>query len=126
MSLKKDGQTILRRWQLSFMAFCVEALQVKPRKQQRQFIREFGKIWSNKYKKRILGLELTPEEEEYNNKVGISVMSGRGSGKDAVTSWAVIWVQTCFTPHEVMATGPSADHMKTVLWPEINLWPKRS
>lgn len=60
---------------------------------------------------------------EYAQKIGISIMSGQGPGKDAFAAWAIIWLEYCFRPEVLIpCTGPGEDQLKNILWPETGRW----
>lgn len=69
---------------------------------------------------------LTDEERVYVNKLGISIMSGKGTGKDAWTSWVIIWFQTFFDDALCPCTAPTDHQLKDVLWAEISRWLRTS
>jgi len=122
---EKTLERLVKRWTFgphAFYYFVTEALSVTPYSQQKEFIYALNSIIQAKLKKRILKQTLTSEEEVLNNKLGVCVRAGRGPGKEAVTSWAQIWFQSMFEPHEVLATGPNAEHLKTVYWKEVYKW----
>ncbi len=65
------------------------------------------------------GHTLTKAEEEYARKIGISIMSGRGTGKDVLCAALMFWFLTCFPSPLVAATAPTAHQLKDVLWREL-------
>lgn len=52
----------------------------------------------------------------------ISVVSGHGTGKDAIISMLVLHHLFCFKDAQVPCTAPTADLMHDVLWKEISIW----
>ncbi len=54
--------------------------------------------------------------------LGVSIMSGKGTGKDAFTSWAIMWFMVCFSYPKIPCTSVSADQLSKVLWSEISKW----
>lgn len=52
----------------------------------------------------------------------ISVRSGHGIGKSAVTSWVILWFLYCFYMSQVPVTAPTATQMHDVLWKELSIW----
>jgi phage terminase large subunit len=54
--------------------------------------------------------------------LGISIMSGRGTGKDATTVWAMLWFMFCFPNPKLPCVSVSADQLNKVLWSEISKW----
>ena len=65
------------------------------------------------------GRELSPALEKYRSKIGISIMAGRGVGKDFSTALTILWFAMCFPAARVMATGVTGKHLRNVLWAEI-------
>lgn len=60
--------------------------------------------------------------ERYGRKMGISIMAGRGVGKDFTVAIVIPWFLMCFANNEgcrVLATGVTATHLRNVLWAEI-------
>lgn len=55
----------------------------------------------------------------------IAVSSGHGIGKDATTSWLILWYLFCFPNAQVPCTAPSSEQMYDVLWKELALWMRR-
>lgn len=104
----------------------IEALNVTTiSTQQAQGLEEIRKLVTAKIKK-FAGDPLTPEEEEYSKKIGLSVMSGHGTGKDAYASWVVLWFLCCFPFPKIPCTAPTGHQLKDVLWGEISKWLRKS
>lgn len=122
---------MVARWQSNFYLFVTEGLGldgrggIKPSTQQRQGCEEISKLVNAKRKKNIAHEELSQEEQEYYEKIGISIMSGQGPGKDAMVAWAVIWMLFCYREVLIPCTAPSADQLKNILWAEITRWLNR-
>lgn len=55
----------------------------------------------------------------------ISVKSGHGIGKSAVTTWVVIWFLYCYFMSQVPVTAPTSGQMHDVLWKELAIWINR-
>ncbi len=62
------------------------------------------------------------EKERARDILGISIMSGKGTGKDAWASWAIMWFLACFTYPKIPCVSVSADQLNKVLWSEISKW----
>jgi len=124
-NLQNDIVTLVTDWQTNPLRFCVEALGVKPTGQQTDLLNQLGELVRVKIKRWKHPLTLTKEEREMALKIGISVMSGKGTGKDAVLAWCVLWFLCCFHNSKIPMTGPSRDQMRTVLMAEIAKWANR-
>jgi phage terminase large subunit len=123
MSTTYDAQvSIIESWAKDPLKFVTEALRVKRLStQQKQAFEELRKlVWAKI--KLAEGAKLTSEEKHYSKKIGISIMSGMGTGKDAFTSMAIIWFLCCFPKALIPCTAPTAHQLKDVLWREINKW----
>lgn len=121
-SLYESQVSLVESWAKDPLKFVEEALRVKYLStQQKQAFEELRKLVWSKIKlaeKR----KMTAEEKAYAKKVGISIMSGMGTGKDAFTSMAIIWFLCCFPKALIPCTAPTAHQLKDVLWREINKW----
>lgn len=69
---------------------------------------------------------LSPDEIALNRKFGVSIMAGKGLGKDAVASWIIIWFMCCFPYCKIPCVSVSADQLTKVLWSEIGKWLQHS
>lgn len=65
------------------------------------------------------GGEITPALKKYRGKIGISIMAGRGVGKDFATAMAILWFAMVWPGARVMATGVTGKHLRSVLWAQI-------
>ena len=54
--------------------------------------------------------------------LGVSIMSGKGTGKDAMSSWVILWFMFVFPNPKVPCISVSSDQLDKVLWSEISLW----
>jgi len=52
----------------------------------------------------------------------ISVKSGKGIGKTATLSFAMLWFLCCFDSPKIVCTAPSYPTLKSALWPEVAKW----
>ena len=68
------------------------------------------------------GLKTTEQERLLSKKIGVSIMSGKGTGKDAITSMLIIWFLCCFPRPLIPCTAPTGHQLSDVLWSEINKW----
>lgn len=120
--LQNELVDLIDQWQLNPYRYAIEALGVRPTHQQKDLLDALGELVRVKIKRWEAPDTLTPEEEALAKKIGISVMSGKGTGKDAVLSWSVLWFLTCFHNSKIPMTGPSRDQMRVVLMAEISKW----
>lgn len=60
------------------------------------------------------------------NNDRVSAKSGKGVGKTATVSYAIIWFICCFANPKIICTAPTAPTLKTALWPEVAKWLSRS
>ena len=68
--------------------------------------------------------DMKPSKEEFemSSKRGISIMSGKGTGKDCSSAWMILWFLCFFRKSRIVCTSPSRDHLKQVLWAEVTKW----
>jgi hypothetical protein len=62
---------------------------------------------------------VNPKLEKYRGKIGISIMAGRGVGKDFITALTILWFSMVWPGARVLATGVTGKHLRSVLWAEI-------
>lgn len=72
------------------------------------------------------GKELTEEQAGLVKKIGLSIQSGRGTGKDAWLAITELWFMSVFDHPKIPTTAPSAHQLKDVLWSEISKWIRRA
>ena len=77
-NLQNEFLELLEGWQDSPYKYALEALNVKPTTQQKQFLDTLGELVRCKMKRWKTPEALTPEELEIAKKIGISVMSAKG------------------------------------------------
>src|SRR3990167_2295698 len=93
--------------------------------QQREALRALGAFVKAKWNL-FFKQPMSDEELKLAKKVGISIMSGNGTGKDALASWIKIWFLCTWSHSLVPCTAPSAHQLKDVLWKETNKWLRQS
>jgi hypothetical protein len=71
--------------------------------------------------KAINKLVLGKEQGKAKDILGVSVMAGKGNGKDALTSWVILWFMFFPWP-KIPCVSVSADQLSKVLWSEIGKW----
>ena len=116
---------LMKEWARDEEQFCREALGIETiSSQQVHACKELSKLVRAK-EKLGQGESLSFAEKKYAKYIGISIMSGQGTGKDAWTAWTIIWFMTCFPWPKVAATAPTQHQLKDVLWSEIGKWMNR-
>lgn len=121
MALSKEFMDIIDRWQKNPGLFARECVGMEPSHQQDEAFDAVRRISLAK-RKAFRGEELTEEEERLANKLGISIRSGHGTGKDAWLAVIFLWLLTCFPYPKGLATAPTSDQLRIVLWSEISKW----
>lgn len=87
--------------------------------QQEEFFTEFGKLIGAKLDAHA-GRELTDEQKVYAAKIGISIMSGQGTGKDFTGAMAMWFFLFCFSHAKCLATANTAKQLRNVYWAELS------
>jgi phage terminase large subunit len=122
MEFHSKDRDIIVAWSKNAELFVRQALKVKLiTHQQRELLSVITKlVWAKI--KLAEGKKLTDEERDLAHKIGVSVMSGKGNGKDAATAWCILWFLCCFPRALIPCTAPTAHQLRDVLWREINKW----
>ncbi len=77
-------------------------------------------------------IDVTPSEQqlEYLHRVArekrITIRSGHGTGKDASTSWVIMWFMCTRAYAKVACTAPTARQLADILWSELSKWFRKS
>jgi len=122
MSFGPQDVAVVRAWSKDAELFVRQALKVKLiTSQQLELLHAVTSIVWAKIKLSE-NKKLTDEENQLAHKVGVSVMSGKGNGKDAVAAWVILWFLCCFPRALIPCTAPTAHQLRDVLWREINKW----
>ena len=130
--MKKVYQAdLFRKWIFDPLSFIEKAIiepynkttgkEIKLTTQQKAAV-ESVRILVNARLKKANKQPLSKEEIELNNKFGISVMAGKGIGKDALAAWIILWFMCCFPNCKIPCVSVSADQLNKVLWSEIGKW----
>src|SRR5258707_1051787 len=106
----------MRRWSLDAETFVREALCTdKISSQQKQLYTDMTKlVWAKI--KRAEGTPMSDEEKEYARKVGISIMSGKGTGKTIGAAQMILWFLITMPESLVVCTAPTAHQLRDNLW----------
>ena len=110
----------LIRWRSDLKLFFEEALGYRLTNQQKHACDELVRLIDAK-ERQSLRVKLTDEEQEYADKIGISIHSGKGLGKDFWLSGVGIWGLIVFpTPKFTgLATAPAAPQLEDVYSAEV-------
>lgn len=87
--------------------------------EQENALVELGKLIKARIKNHHK-LELDEEEKIYLKKVGISIMAGRGVGKDFFAALCTWFFLCCFENAKVFTTANNEKQLKNVLWSELS------
>lgn len=127
----KTTNDYLARWRIYPELFVYEALGINESNglristQQGHALRELGKMSFAKRKAALLRKQRKEVPESYKywtSRIGLSIRSGKGTGKDAFAAWAIIWFLSLFENARIPCLGPGGDQLNKVLWPEIGKW----
>lgn len=123
--LTKQQAAEVDRWVLEPFYWATRFLgkEFDPWTGQRELWEAYGRLLNAKLKRYQLGPEaLTPEETELADKMGISVMSGHGLGKErSVTGIGLHYLSVLkrYQPKGV-CTAPAGPTLQSTLWPEFS------
>ena len=122
-----EQQTVatLQAWTLDPVRFVREAIGVTPSAQQLEGLDAYRRILTAKLK-RSKGAPMTKAEQEDARKMGVSMMSGHGTGKDAVTSWMILHFMTTQPYCKIPCVAPVGPQLKTNLRTECHKWIRKS
>lgn len=125
--VNQKAADILLSWKMDLNKFAREAVGFSPSNQQSEFFdvlckMVWAKIWCGDYHKGKTQDNPTPEAWELNKKFGISVMSAKGTGKDAAIVIANKWFLTMFPSPRIVCTAPTKEHLSQVMWSEFAKW----
>lgn len=87
--------------------------------QQHEACVELGKLIDAKLKF-VRGEKLTEAEALLAKKIGVSIMAGKGCGKDMFAAILICYFLTVFESPHVMGTANTGAQLKNVLWREIS------
>ena len=118
----EQASKAVRRWAKDPEVFIKEALGVASlsTQQREACVAMKDLVWAKI--KVGMGQRTTDYEKRLSKKIGISIMSGKGTGKDAITAMFIIWFLCCFPRPLIPCTAPTGHQLSDVLWSEINKW----
>ena len=126
MNLDPEYVAKFAAWQDSFPRFVRETIpDFKATAQQLRGMEELSNLINAKMKV-SRGEKLTATEEEYAKKIGLSIMAGKGPGKDTFLALCIIYFLCCFPHSKIPCTAPTGHQLRDVLWSEINKWLRQS
>lgn len=85
-----------------------------------------GKVDDANLKAVLKDVSMSEEDESYAGKIGISVQSGQGIGKDAAAAVTNLFFLDVFPYPKVLNTAPTGNTLQDVLWAEISKWVRKS
>ena len=88
-------------------------------KQQEEAFTEMGKIVAAKWKE-YENKKMTDDETAYARKMGLSIQSGQGTGKDFFAAITMLWFLMCFKDCKNAATANTKQQLKNVYWSELS------
>lgn len=76
---------------------------------------------------KVFDASLSPQQEAIFREVAkpgsrVAVASGHGTGKTALLAIVAWWFLFCFPNARVPCTAPTANQLRRILWPEMQLW----
>ena len=115
----------IKRWRKHPDIFVREMIGATPTTQQVEGLKLVGSMATAKIRQ-FNGQEMKKPRRELARKLGISIRSGHGTGKDAFLAWVYIWLLFCFPYPKGLVTAPTGHQLKDILWSEINKWIRHS
>lgn len=100
--MNKGVLTKLKEWKNSPLKYVTECIKATPSKQQ------------------IEALVLLPKAKR------LTIRSGHGAGKDALSAWTALWFMTTRAYAKVACTAPTARQLSDILWSEMSKWLRQS
>lgn len=127
--MAKDFKAKIKQWLFDPASFVEEAIRPPKTaevptgitKQQRGALDAWGLLIKAKLKHHEK-IALTAVEQEYVNKLGMSIQSGHGTGKDALASWLILHMLTCTPFPKILCTAASGPQLDVTSWPEVHKW----
>ena len=108
---------LYRAMQKSPILFIQKIWSLTPERDNSKF--ELGKHITRQQHDILLGVERALSGESFTR---LSIRSGHGIGKTAVSSWLLLWYLFCFKDAQIACTSPTRQQMFDVLWKEVKRW----
>ena len=107
--------------------FARECCAFEPSEQQEEFFDLLTEMVGSKincglFDKGLTDIKPTERERSLSDKYGISIMSAKGTGKDAVIAIACKWFLTMIYSPKIFCTAPTKESLSQILWPEFSKW----
>ena len=135
VKLTKEEE-LIKSWRLDAVKFVEECMGINSSNrdangkkmglslQQKQGLTQLSKLARAKdivakYNDGVVTQRPTDEQFDLSKKTGISVMSGKGTGKDFFAACAILWMLCTHDGPKILCTAPTQDQLKQVLWSEI-------
>lgn len=116
------------RYRFRPLDFAIEVVGLTPTNQQVEGFEAVGRLVIAKYKVWELEknpnspIKLSAEEQETAKMMGVSIMAGKGVGKDTFVAVLTLWFLVCFPRAKIPITGPSYDQLKDIYMKEVSKW----
>lgn len=121
---RKAEKSVMKRWIADHAAFVEDAILKPYNEQTGQHCQMTAQ--QREASEALSALVRDKMEGRRRDILGISIMSGTGTGKDAWLSWAIEWFMKCFPYPKIPCVSVSADQLNKVLWSEISKWQMHS
>jgi phage terminase large subunit len=112
--------SVMKQWAHDCERFVREALCTeKVSAQQRQLYGDMTRlVWAKI--NRAEGKKISQADQALARKIGISIMSGKGTGKTIAAAQVMIWFLVCFPEALVVCTAPTAHQLRDNLWRSLS------
>jgi hypothetical protein len=124
---------LLYKWHKDAVAFVEECMgfteenNLRLSKQQKEFLAvlsefTYAKGLVHDYDHKISDIKPTERQRELSKKMGMSIMAGKGVGKDFIAAMAIFWFLCTHHAPLIKCTAPTQDQLRNVLWSELARW----
>ena len=113
----------IQLWRADPELFARQVFRFRPSNQQRDFFLNLGRLVAAKCAiDEGREQQLSEEDRNFARYRGISIRSGKGTGKDAVVSIVVWWFLVCFHESKTFLIAPSLENLRSNLIAEMSKW----